>query len=395
MRVVVISNDVTPGFGVPVAAPGLRASGLAEGLTAHGHSVTTLVPKDLLHQLFGNDLPEAPAETSIVAPPEFMSAIVDLDAEVVVFINSNLTPHLQPLAGVHFVYDLFAPKVLELQASDSSNPDTLAHLEAVKTRAMALADSMWVNGRRKLDYGHSWLIRPEVDHVRTSELGLAARTPEELDAAITVVEMPVPLPADISPDAVGTSAGHNPRSVARLGIAGYAQRWSSLQRVHPGHQLLADSGHELHALLPTHWGGDPTTTPQSALPEGVTHHSGPMLFPAFASWVQSMDAMVGVFNPTDERRFAMITRSAVALRLGVPLIHAVDSEISDIVTEHNAGWVLDPDDLDAWNVIAREVADPELRAVKSAGARQASIERFAPTAALSEAAAALNSDGVG
>ena len=388
VRIVVISNDVTLGFGVPVAAPGLRASGLAEGLAAHGHSVITLVPEDLLLQLFGTALPEPPAHTRIVAPSKFMAAIEDVGAEVVVFINSNLTPHLRPVSGVHFVYDLFAPKMLERQASNGVDPAALAQLEAVKHRAMALADSMWVNGARKVDYGLGWLARPDVDQIRTREFALPSRRSLNLAKLVTVVEMPVPLPPGISPK----SPNHQKvtaDSVARLGIAGYAQRWSSLQEVHHGHQLLVDSGHDLHSLLPGHWGGNPDTIPHTSLPVGVTLSEGPLLFDEFASWVQSMDAMVDVFNPSDERRFAMITRSAVALRLGVPLIHAVDSEISDIVVEHNAGWVLDPDDVEAWRVVAREIADPEQRVLKSAGAVDASINRFAPASALARAAAAI------
>jgi len=35
-RVFVLSNDVVPSLGMPVAAPGLRAFGLAEGLRANG-----------------------------------------------------------------------------------------------------------------------------------------------------------------------------------------------------------------------------------------------------------------------------------------------------------------------------------------------------------------------
>jgi hypothetical protein len=46
-RVVVISNDIVPGMGTPVAAPGLRAFGLAEGLRANGVEVEVLVPGHL------------------------------------------------------------------------------------------------------------------------------------------------------------------------------------------------------------------------------------------------------------------------------------------------------------------------------------------------------------
>ena len=114
-----------------------------------------------------------------------------------------------------------------------------------------------------------------------------------------------------------------------------------------------------------------------------------MLFEHFAQWVHGMDAMVDVFAATAERRFAMITRSAVALRLGVPLIHAVDSEISDIVRHHNAGWVLDPDDIDGWGRVCDEIRNPAIVEAKQRGAADASARRFAPEASLERAASSL------
>ncbi len=312
-----------------------------------------------------------------------MAAIDAHGPDAVVFINSNLTPHLRPRPGVRYIYDLFAPKVLELEASAGlSSPETeraVAELTAVKVRALAMADAVWVNGARKLGYARGWLDRSDVRAAR-SELG---RRPDA-SVPISVVDMAVPLPVDVS-SALSAAADASPGFTRRLGIAGYAQKWSALESVHPGHQQLVDAGHELHALLPGHWGGSPSTTPTSALPEPTITHDGPLLFEQFAAWVQSMDAMVDVFAPSPERRFAMITRSAVALRLGVPLIHAVDSEIADIVVAHNAGWVLDPDDTDAWDQVVADLSDAEVVAEKTQGASEASRMRFAPHAALQAA----------
>ncbi len=386
MRVIVLSNDVIPGFNVPVAAPGLRAAGIAEGLRSYGHEVTVAVPEDLLAQLFGADVPPAPVGARVVAPPAFMALIDGIEPDAVVFINANLTPHLHPRDGVHFVYDLFAPKVLELEASTGSPAAELerkiADLTAVKTRALGLANAVWVNGARKLDYAHEWLHRDDVAKWR-SEFG----TGPAGDVEVTVVDMPVPLPHEVA-------ALDNPKPLdgraVRLGIAGYAQQWSTLDEVHPGHQRLVDAGYELHALLPGHWGGNSDSVPTCALPDAAVRHAGPLGFSEFAAWVQSMDAMVDVFAPSPERRFAMITRSAVAMRLGVPLIHAVDSEISDIVTANNAGWVLDPSNATQWQHVVDELADPVIVAAKAAGARQASLTRFAPDAALRHASERLN-----
>lgn len=383
MRALVISNDVIPGFGVPVAAPGLRAQGLAAGLTSHGIETTIAVPADLLRGLFGGTVPPAPPGSVVVEPPELMSSIADHRVDVVVFINANLTPHLHPVLGVHFVYDLFAPKILEALASETPGR-TWQEMAAEKERAFALADSVWVNGQRKLGYALGWLLRAETDRRRTVEFDKPSLVGRDLVDRLSLVEMPIVLPE-------GISHAPPPRSDGpmRVGVAGYAQQWSHLGAVHLAHSALIDSGIELHALLPTHWGAAPDATRTSALPAETIIHDGPLAFDAFSRWVQSMDAMVDVFPPSAERHFAMITRSAVALRLGVPLLHGIDSEITDVITDHDAGWLLDPTDERAWRAASAELADPTKLAAKRSGARDASTKRFAPAAALAEAVARL------
>ena len=385
MRVLIISNDVISGFGVPVAAPGLRAMGLAAGLTAHGHDVSTSVPSDLLALVFGDEIPPAPDGVDIVSPPDLMAHIEQIGADTVVFINSNLSPHLHPTPGVTFVYDPFAPKLLEGLASTTGGRP-FAGAAAEKERALALADHVWVNGRRKMGYALGWLLRDEVDRIRTEIFAKPSLRDRDVANMITLVEMPVSLPETVEVSTVTTTESPDP---VRLGLAGYAQAWSTLSEVALGHRLMIDAGHALHALTPQHWAGNPDDAPRQALPPETILHDGPLPFDEFARWVQSMDAMVDLFEPSAERAFAMITRSAVALRLGVPLIHAVDSEISDVIEFYDAGWVLDPHDHDRWNQIAVEVADPSILTRKQQGARRVSLERFAPHAALAEASARL------
>ena len=387
MRILVISNDVIEGFGVPVAAPGLRAAGLAEGLGENGHDVTISVPEDLLGMLFDGEIPEPPDGVAVVSPSALMDHIDATGPEVVVFINSNMSSHLEPRPDVRYVYDFFAPKMLEATSS-AQGGRPFADIAAEKERALALADEVWVNGRRKMGYALGWMLRDGVEQLRTETFGLPSHRVGDLTSPLRLVEMPVPLPAGVSVDAAQGSAGPG----TRLGIAGYAQNWSTLASVAEGHEILVGHGLELHALTPQHWAADPSRAPQNELPDGVVLHDGPLPFDEFAACVQGMDAMVDLFAPSAERSFAMVTRSAVALRLGVPLIHAVDSEISDIVDFYDAGWVLDPDDRDRWHVVAAEVADPAILARKRSGAKRVSADRFAPKAALFDAATRLGSN---
>lgn len=385
MRVLVISNDVTPGFGVPVAAPGLRSAGIAEGLRAHGIDVSLTVPTGVIEPLFPAGAPHPPAHTAVVNPTLLMDHIRDGSFDTVVFSNANMTPHLDAIGGVRFIFDMFAPKLLESLASGSPGRPW-NEMAVEKERGFALADEIWVNGRRKLGYALGWMLRPTVDDVRQSQFGKPSLIEQDVLDQVRVVEMPVPLPDGVSNEPTRMNAS-TPLS---LGVAGYAQQWSALPAIHPVHQLVVDSGHHLHGLVPHHWGARPEDEPSNQLPVETITHEGPLEFSEFARWVQSMDAMIDVFAPSAERYFAMITRTAVALRLGVPVLHGVDSEIADIIRECNAGWVIDPDDLDAWRRALEEMTDGAVVAEKRAGARLASQSRFAPKAALAGVARTLH-----
>ena len=375
----VLSNDVVPGFGVPVAAPGLRSAGIAAGLRSHGFDVELVVPADVA-RLAGIDGRPAPDGAAVVELPELMDHIATTGVETVVFTNANLTPHLRPQEIVSFVYDLFAPKMLERLASPAPEAgwDDLAEQ---KERALALADAVWVNGRRKLGYALAWMMRPGVEAHRNA-MGKASMFASDPASRVQLVEMPV-LPVDTASE---NTSGTVDSEHCRIGIGGYAQPWSTLPEIHPAHRALSDAGHEIHALIPQHWAAGDTPAPASALPEAAVMTNGPLALDAFHGWVRSMDVMVDVFPKTAERRLAMITRSAVALGWGVPVIHGVDSEVADIIREFNAGWVETSEDPNRWRAVAEEAADPEIRAVKRAGAIAASRARFDPHAALAEAA---------
>lgn len=377
MRLLVISNDVVPGLGVPVAAPGLRAHGIAEGLRAHGFDVELCAPADVVDAL-ADRIESPPPGTSIVRPDQLQSHIVAGGFSVVVFMNANLTPHLHPTPGVRFVYDMFAPKLLERLASATADSTWDAQV-AQKERALALADHVWVNGKRKLGYALGWLLRPGVDAWRT-KFEKPSIVGSDVLSRLSVVDMPIALLPDLEPSPAQTF------TPGAVGVAGYAQQWSQLNDVHPAHQAIVDAGLDLHVLLPRHWGAGDAPTPTSVFPSGVTTVDGPLQFADFARWTQSLGAMIDVFTPTAERYFAMITRTAVSIRLGVPVIHGVDSEVAEIIRAYDAGWVVTDHDPQSWHTVIRELADHEILGRKRAGARRASTERFEPSAALRLAA---------
>ena len=347
--VFIISNDVVPSLGMPVAAPGLRAFGLAEGLRANGVRVTTLVIKGFVERQwmrFGRSIPHPRAPyTEIVGARGLIRYLEAHAPAIVILINSNQADHLRPVEGIRYVLDFFAPKVLEtLYQHGSGYPeDALKHLRERKIRAIRLADAFICNGEKKLPYFLAWILQADRD---------VRRLPLE------VVNMCVPLSwSEKIRDAGGG---------VRLAVAGYLQSWSTLGSwVESLESRLDQPGVDLDLLVPWHWGGGIERAHESkdALdrlghhPSVTTH--GPMTFSAFQRFLSTVDVTIDLFQHNLEREYAMVTRSIVSLACGVPVIHPPFTEVSPMIAEYDAGWLVDPLNAGALEVVLDEiVGDP-------------------------------------
>ena len=359
--VFVIANDVTPGLGLPVAAPGLRSFGIAEGLRTHGLDVTIIVPKHLLDRLWNRPLPP-PMQPGIIAlnGPDIAEFVESRAPATVITTNSNQVAHLRRSAGVRHVIDFFAPKMLELayQFGDDHPEESLRSLRTRKLAMFELADAIAVNGFKKMPYVLAWAL--QID-----------RDPRELP--MEVVNMAVHGVAHR-----GTTEGP-----LKLAIAGYLQGWSM-----PGSwmEILADhlTGQDdlsLDVLLPTHWGQEEDELVSPAIEslvalDNVTAHPV-MRFSEFQEFMTGEDLAIDLFDWSLEREYAMVTRTVVALGCGVPVVHPPFTEVSPFIEEYDAGWLLAADDLAGLERILNEL-DRDQVAVKSANAVRLWNEVFEP-----------------
>jgi glycosyltransferase involved in cell wall biosynthesis len=171
-------------------------------------------------------------------------------------------------------------------------------------------------------------------------------------------------------------------------VAGYLQGWSL-----PGPWLdrlaarLDPPRATLDLLLSAHWGRrrhDEAALERVAalagLP-GVTRHAA-MPYEAYLDLLGRSDVAVDLFPHTLEREYAVVTRSVVALSCGVPVIHPPFTEVAPLVARYDAGWLVDPDDPEAFEAVLGEVAGrPEVVAAKGAGARRLWAEVLDPEVA--------------
>ena len=372
-KVFILSNDVVPSLGMPVAAPGLRAFGLAEGLRANGVKVKTLVTRGFTDRQwlrFGRSVPHPTAPHAEVVSARRLARYLETNAPAVaVLINSNQVDHLRPIRGVRYVLDFFAPKMLETlyQHGEGYPRDELAALRRRKIQAIELADAFIVNGKKKLPYFLAWMLQADRD-VRT--------------LPVEVVNMCAPVSFSGEAGPVGSGV--------RFAVAGYLQSWSTLGSwVKVVERQLERPGMRLDLLLPWHWGGAAERSHESRADldrlernGSVTTH-GPMTYSEFQALLSKIDVSIDLFQHNLEREYAMVTRSVISLACGVPVIHPPFTEVSPMIAEYDAGWLLDPPDTKALeDVIGGILDDPDVVRRKKENARALASEVLDPAVAV-------------
>ncbi len=352
--VLVISNDVIPGMGVPVAAPGLRAWGIARGLRLHGYDVTLAVDANVVRRAWGRDLPwPTPRGVLVVRPSDFEALLASLRPEFVVITNSNHIDVLRDLAGAQLIFDFFAPKMLEMQSQVGGDTEHVALQELRRRKLMALAksDAVIVNGAKKIGYVREWIR-------------LAGRDPDVVPTEIVVMPLPV----------VGSAPA--PDGPVHAVLSGYIQPWSQpgawSQVVEP---FLRRGELVLHMLVGTHWGG---RGHEATLPEtfaslermpGVRQH-GVLEFEDFQRFLAGCHVSIDLFERGAERELAMVTRTAVSLASGLAVVHVPFTETSELIREYDAGWLVDSNDgEEITRALESAVLDRDTLTRKRSGAR--------------------------
>lgn len=381
--IALLANDVPPGFCVPVAAPGLRVFGLAEGLRAHGISVSIIIPRHVIRRVFPSfrGIPR-PKGAVIVRTPNLSQFLSQKGYDFLCITNYIQYPAVLSFSSGRLVYDLFAPKLLEKEAtsepSDAGEERGSEQAWARKSAALSQASLVVVNGWKKLEYAR--------------EMVEAAGTSLELSPIPAPMSVPIQSNnLDISPKLEPGGMSKRPKVI----MAGYLQGWSL-----PGEWLVEAAAligkHrcELQVLMPLHWGGSGWAPQSPALQrvlsmEHVTSFP-PETFGRYLSRVASCQVVLDLFADSTERRYAMVTRTVTALAAGAPVIHPPFTEVAPLIEQYDAGWLVDPSALDGVrDAINEALGCPERAEKKAANAARLYEEVFHPEPATREFAKGL------
>lgn len=370
LPVVIVSNDVVPGMGMAVAAPGLRSHGLAEGLTAAGFTVTQTVAEGPTRAKWHGTVPppQLPG-VEIIRTGDLADYLRTRAPLIVVAINSNQIDKIPDDPNIHLIVDLFAPRMLEVACQSDHYP--IEQLRDIRTRnleAFARADGFIVNGAKKVPFYLGWLMQVDRDP-RTVPLDV----------------VPMTMTKGFNDHASDQSQrGASNRSIQAV-TAGYLQGWSK-----PGRwfstvaDLVGASDGSFNVLLvPRRGTDDGGGQIDEVFDHAAVQPHKEMLFPDFQRFMSEMDLAIDLFSNSIERQYAMITRTVGAIACGLPVVHPPWSETSSYIEQYDAGWLVDPDDQFALTTtLAEALNDRDALAHKAANARRLWAEVFNPEAAV-------------
>ena len=191
-----------------------------------------------------------------------------------------------------------------------------------------------------------------------------------------VVNMCAPL-AWSGPPGTGPDSG----GPVRFAVAGYLHSWSTLGNwVRVMERHLDHSNVSLDLMVPWHWSVSEhyEHTSRGDLDRlagyGSVTTRGPMTFSNFQGFLSEIDVAIDLFQHNLEREYAMVTRSIIALACGVPVLHPPFTEVSPMIAEYDAGWLVDPEDRAALEAVISRIIDDlnELRTKKENARKLAS-----------------------
>ena len=335
-RILVVANFPPPLPGVTTLGPGLRAFSLARGLARAGHEVTICFSKThkVPEGIVGKVSYEWPLSVTPVEMTRLGEFIVKEMFEFVIMTNyvgfAHIIAEIEQgrFPSTRFLYDFFAPRVLEEASDPGADAGRIAELTSLKHRALKVSTAILVNGLKKIPYATAWLLASKAD------LGKPM----------------IPVGFAIDPDTKPSPLCSNERDFGtrppRALIAGNQQRWtdsrvSTVKLI----QALADNGWELVAC------GEPDLANVFSNSH-IAHRFATMKiesyanlpFDRFCELQASCDLIIDAFTRSPERELAYVTRTAVALSHGLPAIHPRWTETGEIIKSHDAGWLYEGDE---------------------------------------------------
>lgn len=316
-RIAYLSNDIGGRDSWPAAAPGLRAFSFAGALQGKAETKIFCPSKPALRSVFhfGDNSP-----ICIYDGDGLSAALQSFAPDIVVSQNGNHLPFTATISRAEIWLDFFSPRFLEFKASER-------WLDAEKelrrfAQSLQYSSRVICNGSRKMS-------------LLSSISGL-----EKSSGSPAIHNVPFGFDNEF----------FNPHSLKRSGstrkilLGGYSQSWRDSTWITPTLDILQNFDTQIFVLFGSHRGAGRI---ESAQPEHFSSDNVTFLptlsLRQYKMLLSQMDLFVDLSQESDERKYAWPARTAMALSSGVPVLHPLQSEISNLIVEKGLGRLISID----------------------------------------------------
>ncbi|HMO17200.1 MAG TPA: glycosyltransferase family 4 protein [Oligoflexia bacterium] len=365
MKVLLFSNDTMPFGTLPTSGGGLRCWQLYQGLRSQGIEVIASMPAfTFLTQKYFSEIPEE-VRANLWEWHTQDDIFERNKPDAVIFASNWDHYNLRKKPDVPLIVDLHGSRLIETALfGDQADCNK-------KVDVFSRADLLLSAGKRQRNYFYGWLTQagrvPECDHfIRYIPVSLG---PENF------VRNDLP-PSSINFPLIVSGGGWFPwqdQSKAIFQIARYfiEKKKGKLQIYGTPHDNPSPSPEEL-AIRRIFASVEDLSTKHGEV-DVVGYVGRDDLLKEYSKASVALELMT--YNL--ERELAFTTRTIEYLWCGLPVIYNNYSEISDHISEYDAGWTIDPGDSSALKLVLDEIMDnPEIIRSKSRNAQQLARERF-------------------
>ena len=334
--VLLFTVDTIPGPDRNVSGGGLRAWGLGEGLKSKGHEVIYSMPQKLVEGGdFSNELVDYAYQ-----PEHLWKIIRKVVPDVIVFEQWGLATYLEK-TNIPVVIDLHGSLIIENYFRKHRE---LHYNIAAKIKTLTKADFIICPSQRQKNYFIPWLMLSgfQVD-----------------EDAIAVV------PVSLSPDLPQKNRSDELTFIFSGGLWPWINPFPALEIVAEqvknlgnGRLKIFSQKPDIKKLLPKDRFGNGQNFSMDAIEDMDRVDIHPFIpHETILKELQTADVAVDIYQWNRERELAFSTRTIEFLWSGLPVIHADYSEISRYIAEYQAGWCLDPNDVESIKKAVSEIYD--------------------------------------
>ncbi len=370
MKFLVFTTDLLPAPGLPTSGTALRTFGIVQGLRANGHTVDVSIPRSALAGFDGvlerenktdkKSLIDAKTREMAFDSTNQSRLIHELEPDVII---CGHWPAYQLTRKPHqkLFIDLAGPHILErhFQKSLGQNAAMLS-----KAAAMASADGYIVSGPRQAEYFKSFLARAAKPSMANN---------------MVIVTMPLS-PEMLTPTLEPTKEPTYPKFIFGGIFLPWQDPTSALTQV-------AETLREKKMGKLTLIGGKhPHYKVKSGIYESLFDKLSENSFVEtlamqpyenFIERLHSSDVAVDLMAWNLERELAVTIRSTTYLWSGLPVIYNNFSDLSDLISEYDAGWCISPSNKSELAEVLNEIlSNPQLVRNKSKNALRLAREVF-------------------